>query len=411
MKLLPLYFENHDNHVNGLSKSEIGYISKVTQQDCNIILHPKSLFSIPTAHCKNKFWTPVTDHKQYFYPISCVPPLGQFADNNNRYTAYSLITIPTKVIADCQAGNCAVLLYETWEGDPWWHYMEMITNICMNNDGLRPKHFIMLSGNMNMPTDIPYKHVAMTWLQTLLQPNADLESAQQRIDTLTIRKDRFLCMNRRPAPHRLALLYHLWEYRDQGAMSFDIWETSMPEVYTETLQKFNINDLSLLEEIQQALPIRLCDGVDVSSNPVIDTSAQKFHESHLHVVAETYYGCSDAEHSMFFSEKMFKPMQYLQPFVVLNYPHSLKELHRQGYQTFDRWLDEGYDTIVNLDDRTCAVAQVVKDMCTHTPAAMAGTHKEMLPVLEHNYHQRVINTEAINNNMYDVLHAALNSTI
>jgi hypothetical protein len=374
-------------------------------------MHTKSLFSVPFNRAKDRLWTPVTDQEQYFYPITCVFPLGQYANHNKRYTGYSFIEVPPTVVADCRSGKAAVLLYETWEGEPWWHYMEMINSICMNNEGLRPHHFIMVSGNMNMPTDIPYKHIAITWLQTLQQRDINFEVTKQRIMDNTIRDNKFLCMSRRPAPHRLALLYHLWEYKEQGIMSFSVWEELMAAMYKEAATMFEFPDQARMNIIKKSLPIVLDDGIDVSSNPVIDTSSQKFEDSFLHIVPETYYGCTDAEHSMFFSEKMFKPIQHLQPFVVLNYPHSLLELRNQGYQTFNEWFDESYDTMTDLNERTIAIAQIAKNICNQSPASIAAMHKDMLPVLEHNYHQRIANTTNIDKNMYDILHTTLNTPL
>jgi len=217
-------------------------------------------------------------------------------------------------------------------------------------------------------------------------------------------------MSRRAAPHRLALVYHLWEYKNQGAMSFDISNYQLLDIaYWHANILYEFPDKEKMDLIKRSLPLILEDGIDPSTNPIVDFSPQKFHDSHLHVVAETYYDCKDTEYTMFFSEKIYKPMQYLQPFVILNYPHSLVELRRQGYQTFDKWLDEGYDGMLNINDRTIAVAQVVKDICKQSPKASAAMHKDMLPVLEHNFHQRISNSTAIDNDMYDLIHNALNS--
>jgi hypothetical protein len=410
MKLLPLYFENEHNHVNGLSDDMIRRVSESTNNDSDVITDPKNIFQEPFSRTKNICWRQPTGDENYFYPVSCVFPLEQYG-NYNRNTGYSFVNIPSHVVDDCRAGKAAVLLYETWEGNSWYEYMEMITHICLRNDYLRPHHFIVLSGNMNMPRDIPYKHVAVTWLQTILQDNLNFEGTRQSILDTTIRKDKFLCMNRRPAPHRLALLYHLWEYRDQGSMSFAVWEDLMPRLYSETHEIFELSDQEKLTDIKLQLPIILDDGVDVATNPVRDSSNQKFMDSHLHIVAETYYACADRENNMFFSEKMFKPMQYLQPFVVLNYPYSLKELQRQGYQTFDRWFDESYDTQLDLNQRAIEVAQVVRDFCDQSPQTIAAQHKEMLPVLEHNYHHRIAMAAAMDEHIYDLLHTAFNTPL
>ena len=145
---------------------------------------------------------------------------------------------------------------------------------------------------------------------------------------------------------------------------------------------------------------------DPETNPVIDYSVQKFLDSHLQVIPETFYGCKQLEEQMFFSEKTFKPMQFLQPFVLLNYANSLVALREAGYETFSKWINEDYDTIENLQDRTLAVGETVKEFCTLSPKDAANIRKDMLPVLEHNYHQRIKNSNELDRNMYGRLHAA-----
>jgi hypothetical protein len=298
-----------------------------------------------------------------------------------------------------------VLLFETWEGDPWWHYMEMITDICRSNKGLKPCHFIVVSGNLAMPTDAPFAHVDLMWFQTMTQPSVDFEHIKHLIETNTVRPYHFLLMNRRPAPHRLAIIHHLWEHRSHGAISFSVWNNMIDKVYLRTQELYKL-DNDKLTIIKNKLPLRLDDGVDPETNPVMDDSIQKFLDSHLQVIPETFYGCKQLEEQMFFSEKTFKPMQFLQPFVLINYVNSLVALREAGYETFSKWINEDYDTIENLQDRTLAVGETVKEFCTLSPKDAANIRKDMLPVLEHNYHQRIKNSKELDNNMYGRLHAA-----
>jgi hypothetical protein len=49
------------------------------------------------------------------------------------------------------------------------------------------------------------------------------------------------------------------------------------------------------------------------------------------------------EHSVFISEKTFKPIACMQPFIIVGSKHTLKYLRKLGYKTFDGFIDESYD--------------------------------------------------------------------
>jgi hypothetical protein len=404
MKLLHFYFDNEKSQHNGLDNGTVHYISELTNTDPGIMICGKNLFTHNFMDSKGVTWIPADDSERYFYPICCTHPMNDSL-LNNRYTGYAFFNIPDKVITDCRNNDARVLLFETWEGDPWWHYMEMITDICRNNTGLKPCHFIVVSGNLAMPIDAPFAHVDLMWFQTITQPNVDFAHIKHLIETNTVRPNHFLLMNRRPAPHRLAIIHHLWEHRSQGAISFAVWPDMIDGMYHRTQELYEL-DADKLTIIKNNLPLRLGDNVDPETNPVVDYSVQKFLDSHLQVIPETFYGCKQTEEQMFFSEKTFKPMQFLQPFVLINYVNSLVALREAGYETFSKWINEDYDAIENLQDRTLAVGETVKEFCTLSPKDAANIRKDMLPVLEHNYHQRIKNSNELDNNMYGRLHAA-----
>jgi hypothetical protein len=55
------------------------------------------------------------------------------------------------------------------------------------------------------------------------------------------------------------------------------------------------------------------------------------------------------------TEKTFKPMVQLQPFLIFGSNNSLSKLHEWGYHTFDKIFDESYDSIQSVDDRLDAI--------------------------------------------------------
>ena len=51
------------------------------------------------------------------------------------------------------------------------------------------------------------------------------------------------------------------------------------------------------------------------------------------------------KHQGFISEKIFKPIMYLQPFLIAAPPLYLKAVRDMGFKTFDGFIDEGYDSL------------------------------------------------------------------
>lgn len=59
------------------------------------------------------------------------------------------------------------------------------------------------------------------------------------------------------------------------------------------------------------------------------------------------------------SEKIFKPMAYYHPFVVIGQLHTLTRLHELGFETYENLFDESYDDIVNFNQRFDAVINTI----------------------------------------------------
>lgn len=108
----------------------------------------------------------------------------------------------------------------------------------------------------------------------------------------------------------------------------------------ETLE----NDLLLLG---MRLPIE-CDDLSNdqrNNHKLIDR--RYFDQSYWHIVVETHFD----QHCCFLTEKTFKPILNLQPFVIVGNPHSLELLRSLGYRTFHDVMNEMYDDMTNPQTR------------------------------------------------------------
>lgn len=174
--------------------------------------------------------------------------------------------------------------------------------------------------------------------------------------------------------------------------------------WTQELQDPNTKlSLPAQELIKQYIQDPLIvDRQNISGHASADFGHQEFElwKSGLwHIVTETvfYYD------KLHLTEKIFKPIVAQRPFMLAAAPGNLAYLRSYGFETFDRWIDESYDTIVDPDQRLQAIADQTKKLCSMGDSALRDMHQEMMPVLEHNFNhfygdfKKLIVNELVNN--------------
>lgn len=102
--------------------------------------------------------------------------------------------------------------------------------------------------------------------------------------------------------------------------------------------------------------------------------------SFLHVVNETVF----YDQKLYLTEKTFKPIVALRPFVLVAAPGNLEYLRSYGFRTFDQWWDERYDLIEDPDDRLDAITMIVENLCKQPFREIQEMLIDMQPILEYN---------------------------
>ena len=100
-----------------------------------------------------------------------------------------------------------------------------------------------------------------------------------------------------------------------------------------------------------------------------------------HIVTETVF----YHDKLHLTEKIFKPIVAQRPFMLAAAPGNLAYLKSYGFQTFDQWIDESYDSIQDPDQRLQAIVDQTQRLCAMSDAELREMHREMRPVLEHNF--------------------------
>ena len=96
---------------------------------------------------------------------------------------------------------------------------------------------------------------------------------------------------------------------------------------------------------------------------------------------ETYI---NAVGGAFLTEKTLKPIKHGQAFIILGTENSLSLLKDQGYKTFDRWIDESYDTIRDVRFRWYAVFEETRKIALKSLEQLHLDYLEQLPIIHHN---------------------------
>jgi len=85
-----------------------------------------------------------------------------------------------------------------------------------------------------------------------------------------------------------------------------------------------------------------------------------------------YTGTIVNEPTRFLSEKSFKPMLYVQPFIIISVPKTLELLRNLGFKTFHPYIDERYDDELDDCKRLMLIADQIERICKYSKTEVAN---------------------------------------
>lgn len=311
-------------------------------------------------------------YDRFYYPI--------IFSLNSISTIIDKLEIESRILNSINKGQCKLLLvcpYEGWSFKKFWN--PLLTQI-KTKFNLTNENFVIMDGGYLKNPDVStvtYNFWEEQRLDSFSQP------ALENIDAL--RRYKFICMNRRPSPHRMALVTKLFDYRQEGILTLAKHGGFGESYYKQFEQEFFKEFLELkndyTENIFPKIPLVYNDGINPEvENPNYDDKIEKFHQSYLHIVTETHYDTD----TLFLSEKIFKPMWHCQPFIVFGNPGTLKQLRKLGYKTFDEFIDESYDLEQDANKRLNMLTKSITDFISKSPDELTEIMKKMKYIFEHN---------------------------
>ena len=99
------------------------------------------------------------------------------------------------------------------------------------------------------------------------------------------------------------------------------------------------------------------------------------------VVTETIF----YQNKQHLTEKIFKPIVARRPFILVGAVNNLAYLKSYGFKTFDRWIDESYDSIEDPDLRIQAITEELAKLCALEPIELLMMYEDMKDVLNYNF--------------------------
>ena len=110
-----------------------------------------------------------------------------------------------------------------------------------------------------------------------------------------------------------------------------------------------------------------------------DTFLARYRDFLVEIVCETCYNGN----TFFPTEKTWRPILLETPFIVQGPQWYLLRLKDMGFQTFDRWWDEGYAEDP-ADHQPLEIIKIIDAIKTKSIDELTTMHEEMKPILEHN---------------------------
>ena len=217
----------------------------------------------------------------------------------------------------------------------------------------------------------------------------------EEFDNLTQRESHALCLNRRLAPHRIILISWLLETKlfDKTKTSFDINMLHSHDAGLDLISGSGHDDEGYIKT--QPIKNLIMGGyrkMIKKEKSIIDfedienvwgfafENSENYKSTYFSIVTETLF----YEFGNYLSEKTWKPIAHLHPFIFVGRPGMLKFLHSLGFKTFSEYWDESYDTVESNSLRMEKIFEVTTTLLSKSKDEWDVLNKKLKPILIYN---------------------------
>lgn len=319
--------------------------------------------------------------------------------------------IPKFVHEDLASGKCKkIILDYSLEGfsDIDWDYVSIIMGVPASKIVWLTSVFNPIY--LNSQSDVTvifnnfWERFISMWINN--QPKDGYEQQIQDIKDLKIRPYYGLNYNRIPRDHRLYLLaklqslnlldrtYYSWagltlrEWDEQrNPIAPEPTDTEIETAYEEATEENYLggeDDYYALVHVMKTGTVSFPDEDNTHHNQANSLNFDHIKNTYFQIVSETFALDSQPTHSPFLSEKSYKPIASGMPFVIWGHAHSVLSMSKQGYHTFEKWINHDYDSIEDSSQRFSALMREIERLYSFSPEEWSNMLLEMLPHIEEN---------------------------
>lgn len=304
-------------------------------------------------------------------------------------------------------GRCQILIDYSGEGYSQWMFIRVYD--ALQGVDIPAKGVILLSGDFGVRAG----HEACIAKRGTLEPIAvhpfnwfraraaevgarlsmagalpDWNDAASRLD----RPYLYLNFNRRNRCHRILTVSRLLQkgILNRGLVSLEseFEGRTNEETYEDEAGRFGLSESMLSElrrdypELKAILPLHI-DVNEMTTNHAHTYLTWPYQKTWLSLVSETLF-FESFPNQVFLSEKVFKPMLYFHPFLLIGDSGSLGALRDMGFRSFHPHIDESYDGERNHDRRLEMVLDELQRVSLMSRTALARWYLDMSESLQHN---------------------------
>jgi hypothetical protein len=205
-----------------------------------------------------------------------------------------------------------------------------------------------------------------------------------------IRKKLFLNFNRRYSDHRLLFFMNVIKknlldkfYISMAAEQPESHRSFVDNVHylSQRMPVFNISP----EDIQSAnnvLPLVLdVDNFDFYPMEASEFSVETLYENSLiNIASETFF----FDNYIHITEKTYKPIAFMQPFIIIGAVGTLQHIKDMGFKTFNQFWNEEYDLEVNNEKRMLMIFDVIDVISKWTIDEQIKFSHDVKEIVEYN---------------------------
>jgi hypothetical protein len=377
------FIECKENNPSGLSRFHPSVLAETTRHydSKNYVICPTNIFSV-----KNR-------PDNYVIPVGVRHHPVDWTRGRGRSNLFDWIS--PIYLKDLQEGRALLLLDQGLEGYhiSWlweWFHEQFIKY------SIPPKSVVYVTGNWNTGADydswanqngitdklktIGYAHFEFA----VMQIARDTQLFQDWNTNIEYKKNNeiktFSCLQKRLRTHRIWFLGQMYKSNliDKGLISTNDWG----DMHVGMIDG-RMPDNDLLQQARSILPLEIYgqSNTQFGDGYYIDRIyEQVYKDSWVSVVSEPIF--NDEDRAVFISEKTFKSIACMHPFIILGGRHSLQALRDMGYRTFEGFIDERYDSMSSHDRMTAIINELKRiDSIENKLEWFMG----MREILEHNY--------------------------